>query len=68
MKLRGPPQHGGSLVLAVAAPGGNGVDRLRIIIRDSANQVVYDNRLGTAEDMDQAYPLSMANGSIVVHH
>jgi len=44
--------------LTVAPPCGDGVDRLCIIIRDTGNQVMYNNRLGTAEDMDQAEPQS----------
>jgi hypothetical protein len=48
--------------------GGGGVDRFRIKISKIAdNAVVYDNRMGTSEDMDLADPLAISGGSIVIH-
>jgi PKD repeat protein len=48
--------------------GGGGVDRFRIkITRLSDGVVVYDTRTGTSEDMDDADPLALGGGSIVIH-
>ena len=48
-------------------PGGYGVDRFRIKIKDEQNQVVYDNRRGLSDDMDTADPQVISQGSIVIH-
>lgn len=47
-------------------PGGGGVDKFRIRIRDASNSVVYDNRIGEPEDLT-ADPQAIAGGSIVIH-
>jgi hypothetical protein len=48
--------------------GGGGADRFRIkITRISDGVVVYDSRMGTSEDMDEANPLALGGGSIVIH-
>jgi hypothetical protein len=48
--------------------GGGGVDRFRIkITRLSDDVVVYDTRMATSEDMDDANPLELGGGSIVIH-
>jgi len=44
--------------------GGGGVDRFRMKILDSMNNVVYDNRLGISDDMDNADPMAISGGSI----
>ena len=47
-------------------PGGGGVDRFRMkITRNGA--VVYDNRMGASDDVDQADPTAISGGSIVIH-
>lgn len=47
---------------------GSGVDQLRMKIWDRAtDEVVYDNRLGSSDDVDQADPQVIANGNIVIH-
>ena len=47
-------------------PGGSGVDRFRIKIT-LGGTVVYDNRMGASEDLDNAYPLEISGGSIDIH-
>jgi hypothetical protein len=48
--------------------GGGGADRFRIkISRIADGVVVYDTRMGTSEDMDDADPLALGGGSIVIH-
>jgi hypothetical protein len=48
--------------------GGGGVDKFRLkITRVSDGVVVYDTKMGTSEDMDEADPLAIAGGSIVIH-
>jgi PKD repeat protein len=49
--------------------GGGGVDKFRIKIWDklAGDTVVYDNVLGSAEDIDSANPQAIASGSIVIH-
>jgi hypothetical protein len=43
-------------------------DKFRIKIwRANSGTVVYDNRLGTSDDMDLADPQAIASGSIVIH-
>jgi hypothetical protein len=51
------------------AQGGDGLDKFRIKIWDKSagNAVVYDNRLGSPEDIDTADPQVITNGSIVIH-
>jgi uncharacterized repeat protein (TIGR03803 family) len=47
---------------------GGGVDRFRIKIWNRATSaVVYDNALGSPEDIDLANPLAIGGGSIVLH-
>ena len=48
------------------APGGGGVDKFRIKITLNGN-VVYDNRPGVTEDVDNADPSALGGGSIVIH-
>jgi PKD repeat protein len=49
--------------------GGGGVDKFRIKIwnMDAGNAVVYDNRLGDSDDIDNANPQAIRSGSIVIH-
>jgi hypothetical protein len=48
--------------------GGGGVDKFRIkITKRSTGAVVYDNSLGSSDDMDAANPQALSGGSIVVH-
>ena len=48
--------------------GGGGVDKFRIKIWDVATgQVVYDNKFGTPEDLANADPQAISQGSIVIH-
>lgn len=48
--------------------GGGGTDRFRLKVWDTSTEaVVYDNRLGSPEDVDVADPQALASGSIVVH-
>ena len=49
--------------------GGGGVDkfRIRITAGNNGNAVVFDNRNGSATDMDLANPQIIAGGSIVIH-
>ena len=49
-------------------PGGGGVDKFRIKIwNKSTNAVIYDNKMGTSDDIDSADPQEIAGGSIVIH-
>jgi hypothetical protein len=43
--------------------GGGGVDRFRIKIINSANVVVYDNKMGDSDDID-SIPMALGGGSI----
>ena len=59
----------GFLITAIdgALPGGGGVDRFRIKIWDTASGViVYDNKMGEAEDSGEA--TALGGGSIVIHN
>jgi hypothetical protein len=48
--------------------GGGGVDKFRIKIWDKATgATVYDNAMGSSEDMDLANPQAIGGGSIVLH-
>ena len=49
------------------APGGGGVDQLRMKIRDGAGGIVYDNAIGASDGIDQARPQAIGGGSIVIH-
>lgn len=51
------------------APGGGGTDKFRIKIWDATagHEVVYDNRRGVSDDMDDADPQALGGGSIVIH-
>jgi hypothetical protein len=50
------------------ANGGGGTDKFRIKIwRKSDSVVVYDNRLGTSDDINSADPQALGGGSIVIH-
>jgi len=68
------------LLAACAAPGSvpeashtgeglvaHGPFRMRITGTNNGNAVVFDNRNGTATDMDVANPQAIAGGSIVIH-
>ena len=49
------------------APNGGGTDRFRIkILRIVDSSVVYDNKMGSSEDID-VVPTALAGGSIVIH-
>ena len=51
-----------------ALPGGSGVDKFRIKIwRISDGQIIYDNKLGESDDIDQTDPQEIGGGSIVIH-
>jgi FtsP/CotA-like multicopper oxidase with cupredoxin domain len=49
--------------------GGGGVDKFRLKVTDNDNggALVYDNALGSPEDIDVANPQAISGGSIVVH-
>ena len=49
--------------------GGGGIDKFRIKIWDIDNSgtVVYDNVVGTSEDIDAANPQAINGGSIAIH-
>jgi hypothetical protein len=48
--------------------GGGGTDKFRMKIWEkSTGLVVYDNRLGSSDDIDAANPQAISGGSIVVH-
>lgn len=49
--------------------GGGGVDRFRLKVwdRDAGDAIVYDNVLGSADDIDAANPQAIDSGSIVIH-
>jgi hypothetical protein len=49
------------------AAGGGGTDRLRMKIWSNTGRVVYDNRPGVSEDIDDAGPTPIASGSVVIH-
>ena len=48
-------------------PGGGGTDRFRIKITRGSSTVIYDNRDGKPEDLDNADPTALGGGSIVIH-
>ncbi len=49
-------------------PGGDNLDRFRIKIwRTNSGEVIYDNRFGVSDDIDQADPQVLGGGSIVIH-
>lgn len=48
--------------------GGGGVDKFRIKIWDKASGVViYDNKRGDSDDLDNVSPQALGGGSIVIH-
>ena len=48
--------------------GGGGVDKFRIKIVDKVTEmVVYDNALGSSDDINDANPKAIGGGSIVIH-
>jgi hypothetical protein len=50
------------------AQGGEGVDKFRIKVWSSASgAVVYDNVLGSSDEIETAAPQAIAAGSIVIH-
>jgi YVTN family beta-propeller protein len=50
-------------------PNGGGTDKFRIKIVDkSTNQVVYDNKRGESDDIDQTDPQAIGGGSITIHN
>jgi hypothetical protein len=50
------------------AKGGGGTDRFRIKIWRLADEVtVYDNALGSSDDIDAANPQAITNGAIVIN-
>lgn len=63
--------HYGFLLSAVDGQmnGGGGVDTFRIKIwdMDNGDAVVYDNKLGASEDIDNADPQAIGSGSIIIH-
>lgn len=58
----------GFLLTAYDLGTGQGVDKLRIKIWDKAtDEIVYDNRLGQADDVEAADPQLLSHGQIVIH-
>lgn len=48
--------------------GGGDVDKFRMkITRTSDNVLVYDNRRGSSDDIDNADPMAIGGGSMVIH-
>jgi PKD repeat protein len=49
--------------------GGGGVDKFRLNVTENVNggAVIYDNALGSPDDIDVANPQAISGGSIVVH-
>jgi hypothetical protein len=49
--------------------GGGGIDKLRMKIWDknAGNAVIYDNSIGSPDDMDIANPAPLSSGSIAIH-
>jgi len=47
--------------------GGGGVDKFRIKIWQVGGAVVYDNVVGSSDDIDAANPQAIGGGSIVIH-
>jgi hypothetical protein len=68
-KVNGVPGYGFLLTAYDGnVSGGGGVDKFRIKIWTlSDGAVVYDTKMGTSDDIDQANPLAIAGGSIVIH-
>jgi hypothetical protein len=68
-KVNGVPGYGFLLTAYDGnVSGGGGVDKFRIKIwRLSDSAVVYDTKMGTSDDIDQANPVAIAGGSIVIH-
>jgi hypothetical protein len=68
-KVNGVPGYGFLLTAYDGnLSGGGGVDKFRIKVwRLSDGAVVYDTKMGTSDDIDQANPLAIAGGSIVIH-
>ncbi|HKF91159.1 MAG TPA: PKD domain-containing protein, partial [Acidimicrobiia bacterium] len=53
---------------AIAGAGNTGQDKFRIkITKQSTGELVFDNRLGTLDDIDAADPQTISGGSIVIH-
>ncbi|HEU5216019.1 MAG TPA: hypothetical protein VFU30_10805, partial [Gaiellaceae bacterium] len=51
-----------------AVNGGGGVDKFRIKVWNTATSaVVYDNSLGSSDDINSANPEAISGGSIVIH-
>ena len=50
-------------------PGGGGTDKFRIKITDKDNDgaIVYDNKLGTSDGIEDADSQEISGGSIVIH-
>ncbi|HEV2712355.1 MAG TPA: PKD domain-containing protein, partial [Gaiellaceae bacterium] len=52
----------------IAGAGNTGADRFRIkITKQGTGEVVFDNRLGNSDDIDQSDPQAISGGSIVIH-
>lgn len=50
------------------SPGGGGVDKFRMKIVDTGSgTVVYDNAIGSSDDIDSANPQALTGGQIVIH-
>jgi hypothetical protein len=47
--------------------GGGGVDKFRIKIQQNNEGVIYVNKFGTFDDIDNADPQELGGGSIVIH-
>ncbi len=66
----GPPVGNYGFLLTATdgeGPGGGGVDKFRIKIWDKATeQIVFDNRLGSSDDIDDANPQAIEPGGDVV--
>ena len=58
----------GFLLTATDGDLGGAADRFRIKIWDKASgTVIYDNKLGSSDDIDAADPQAITSGNIVVH-
>ncbi len=60
---------GGFTADAAEPVGGGTVDKFRIKIWNiSSGVVVYGNKIGVSEDIDQTDPQAIEGGSIVIHN
>ncbi len=66
--INGAGSYGFMLTAYDFGEPGSGTDQVRMKIWDKATgDVIYDNRLGSPEDVDQANPQTIEHGNIVIH-